>query len=146
MRDLPRQIARLISMKGISANPTKCIQLGTRLVCADNSGAKELELIAVKGYKGVKRRLPKAGVSDVIVCSVKKGTEKTRKQIVHAVIVRQKKEYRRAEGMRVKFSDNAAVLVNPKTYEPVGTEIKSAIAREVVERFSSIGKIASVVV
>ncbi|MBI2583671.1 MAG: 50S ribosomal protein L14 [Candidatus Aenigmarchaeota archaeon] len=133
-------------MKGISANASKCIQLGTRLVCADNSGAKELELIAVKGYKGVKRRLPKAGVSDVIVCSVKRGAEKIRKQVVYAVVVRQKKEYRRADGTRVRFDDNAAVLVNPKTYEPVGSEIKSVIAREAVERFSGIGKIASVII
>src|SRR3989339_1539250 len=129
-------------MKGISANLTKCIQLGTRLVCADNSGAKELELVAVIGYKGVKRRLPKAGVSDVIVCSVKKGSEKVRKTLVYAVVIRQKKEYKRADGTRIKFSDNAAVLVNSKTYEPIGTEIKTVVAREAVERFSMVGKIS----
>jgi len=132
-------------MKGISANLTKCIQLGTRLVCADNSGAKELELVAVIGYKGVKRRLPKAGVSDVIVCSVKKGSEKVRKTLVYAVVIRQKKEYKRADGTRIKFSDNAAVLVNSKTYEPIGTEIKTVVAREAVERFSMVGKISQIV-
>ena len=132
-------------MKGISANLTKCIQLGTRLVCADNSGAKELELVAVIGYKGVKRRLPKAGVSDVIVCSVKKGSEKARKTLVYAVVIRQKKEYKRADGTRIKFSDNAAVLVNSKTYEPIGTEIKTVVAREAVERFSMVGKISQIV-
>jgi large subunit ribosomal protein L14 len=132
-------------MKAVTANITKSIQLKTRLVCADNSGAKELELIAVKTYKGKLRRLPKAGVGDVIVCSVKKGKEKLRHTVVYAVVVRQRKEYRRADGERVKFTDNAAVLVNPKTYEPQGTEIRSVIAREVVERFSAIGKIASIV-
>ena len=132
-------------MKAVTANVTKGIQLKTRLVCADNSGAKELELIAVKTYKGKLRRLPKAGVGDVIVCSVKKGKEKLRHTVVYAVIVRQKKEYRRADGERIKFIDNAAVLVNPKTYEPQGTEIRSVIAKEVVERFSPIGKIASIV-
>lgn len=115
------------------------------MVCVDNSGAKVLELIAVKTYKGKLRRLPKAGVGDVVVCSVKKGNEKIRKTVVHAVIVRQKKEYRRYDGERVKFMDNAAVLVNPKTFEPQGTEIRSVIAKEVVERFSAIGKIASMV-
>ena len=132
-------------MKAVTANVTKSIHLKTRLVCADNSGAKELELIAVKGYKGKMRRLPKAGVGDVIICCVKKGKEKLRKTVVYAVIVRQKKEYRRYDGERVKFWDNAAVLVNPKTFEPQGTEIRSVIAKEVVERFSPIGKIASIV-
>lgn len=132
-------------MKGLTAKVTRPLPLGARLVCADNSGAKELELIAVKGYHGRMRRLPAAGVGDVIVCSVKKGKEKVRHTVVYAVIVRQKKEYMRYDGMRVKFSDNAAILVNPKTFEPTGTEIRSAIAKEVVERFTSIGKIASMV-
>ena len=132
-------------MKGLTANVTRAIPLQARLVCADNSGAKELMLIAVKGYHGKMRRLPRAGVGDVIICSVKKGKEKVRKTVVYAVIVRQKKEYMRSDGTRVKFSDNAAVLVNQKTYEPVGTEIRSVIAKEVVERFTAIGKIASMV-
>jgi len=133
-------------MKGVSANITKGINLGTTLQCADNTGAKELELISVLKYKGVRRRIARAGVADVILCAVKKGKEKMRHQIVHAVIVRQRKEYRRYDGIRIKFSDNAAVLVNPKTYEPVGTEIRSVIAKEVVEKFSAIGKIAYMIV
>lgn len=132
-------------MKAVTASVTRGITLKTRLVCADNSGAKELEMIAVKGYKGKLRRVPKAGVGDVIICSVKKGKEKVRKTVVYAVIVRQKKEYMRYDGERIKFLDNAAVLVNPKTFEPQGTEIRSVIAKEVVERFSPIGKIASMV-
>jgi large subunit ribosomal protein L14 len=132
-------------MKPITSGVTKCIPLMARLVCADNSGAKELELIGVKGYKGKLRRIPRAGVGDVVICSVKKGKEKVRKTVVYAVIVRQKKEYRRYDGERVKFTDNAAVLVNPKTFDPQGTEIRSVIAKEVVERFSPIGKIASIV-
>ncbi len=132
-------------MKGLTSNVTKPLPLGARLVCADNSGAKEMEIIAVKGYHGRLRRLPRAGVGDVVVCSVKKGKEKVRHTVVHAVIVRQKKEYMRYDGMRVKFSDNAAVVVNPKTFEPTGTEVRSVIAKEVVERFTAIGKIASMV-
>ena len=132
-------------MKAVTANIARSIHLKTRLVCADNSGAKEIELIAVKGYKGKLRRLPKAGVGDVIICSVKKGKEKLRKTVVYAVVVRQRKEYRLDDGERVKFLDNAAVLVNPKTFEPQGTEIRSVIAKEAVERFSPIGKIASIV-
>ncbi len=132
-------------MKTITARVTKGIQLKTQINCIDNSGAKVLEVIAVKGYKGRLRRLPKAGVGDVVVCSVKKGKETMRGQVVYAVIVRQKQEYRRKEGIRVKFDDNAAVLVNPKTFDPQGTEIRSVVAKEAVERFSTIGKIASVV-
>jgi large subunit ribosomal protein L14 len=132
-------------MKPMSAKVTKAITLKSRLVCADNSGAKELELIAVKGYSGKLRKLPVAGVGDVIICSVKKGKEKIRSQVVYAVVVRQKKEYRRKDGTRVKFADNAAVIVNQKTFEPQGTEIRTVIAKEVVERFSAIGKIASIV-
>ena len=113
--------------------------------CVDNSGAKVLELIAVKTYKGKLRRLAKAGVGDVVICYVKKGNEKIRKTVVYAVIVRQKKEYRRYDGERVKFADNAAVVVNTKTFEPQGTEIRSVVAKEAVERFSTIGKISSMV-
>ncbi len=132
-------------MKGLTASVTKSIQLKSKISCADNSGAKVLEVLNVITYKGRLRRIPKGGVGDVVVCSVKKGNEKLRKQVVHAVIVRQKKEYRRPDGTRVAFTDNAAVLVNPKTFEPQGTEIRTAIAKEVVERFTPIGKIASIV-
>ncbi|MFH0832676.1 MAG: uL14 family ribosomal protein [Candidatus Aenigmatarchaeota archaeon] len=132
-------------MKALQAKITKPINLEGVLNCIDNTGAKELKLISVVGYKGRLRRIPKAGIADVIVCSVTKGKEKLRHTIVYAVVVRQKKEFRRIDGTRVKFTDNAAILVNPKTYEPTGTEIRSVIAKEAVERFSVIGKIASIV-
>ena len=133
-------------MKAVSSKITKGIQLESILNCADNSGARKLRVIAVKGYKGVHRRLPKAGVGDVIICSVVKGSEKLRKTVVYAVVVRQRRAYRRPNGVRIKFEDNAAVLVNPKTFEPQASEIRTAIAKEAVERFSAIGKIASIVV
>jgi large subunit ribosomal protein L14 len=132
-------------MKAISARVTKCLEVGSYLKCTDNSGAKLLQIIAVKGYKGVRRRRARAGVGDIVVCSVKKGDPKLRKQIVLAVIVRQRKEYRRPNGIRIKFEDNAAVLINEKR-EPRASEIKGPIAKEVVERFSAVGKIASIVV
>lgn len=132
-------------MKPTSAKVTKTIPIKASLVCVDNTGAKMLEVINVKGYKGRLRRLPRAGVGDVVICSVKKGKEKMMHQIVYCVIVRQKKEYRRLDGTRVKFTDNAAVIINAKTNEPQGTEIRSAIAKEVVERFPVVGKIASIV-
>ncbi|HIQ50221.1 MAG TPA: 50S ribosomal protein L14 [Nanoarchaeota archaeon] len=132
-------------MKGIGSKVTKALNVGTYLKCADNTGAKVLQIIAVRGYKGVRRRYPKAGVGDIVFCSVKKGDPKIRKQVVMAVIIRQKKEYRRPDGMRIKFEDNAAVLINEKN-EPRGSEIKGPVAKEAVERFPAIGKIASIVV
>lgn len=132
-------------MKAIRARITRSINVGSRIKCVDNSGAKILGVISVKGYKGVKRRIPAAGVADMIRASVKEGNVKIRKTIVDAVIVSQKKEYRRLSGLRVSFDINSAVLVN-ELGEPIGTEIKSPIAKEVIERFSAIGKIASMVV
>jgi len=132
-------------VKSISARVTKGLQVGSVIRCADNSGANTLQIISVKGYGGVKSRIPGCGIGSWVICSVKEGDPKMVHEIVHAIIVRQKKEYRRKSGIRVKFEDNAAVLINEKG-EPRGTKIKGPIAKEVVERFSTIGKIATIVV
>lgn len=132
-------------MKSVSAIVAKGLQTESMLKCVDNTGAQMLQIITVKGYKGVKRRRAKAGVADVVVCTVKKGDPKLLHEIVQAVIVRQRREYKRFNGTRIKFEDNAAVLINERG-EPRGTDIKGPIAKEVVERFSTIGKIASTVV
>jgi large subunit ribosomal protein L14 len=132
-------------MKSVNARVTSGLQVGSKLKCVDNSGATEVEIIAVKGYKGVRRRYPKSGVAGLVVAAVKKGDPKIRHEIVKAVIIRQRKEYRRRSGMRIKFEDNACVLVNDKN-DPRGTRIKGPVAKEAVERFSTIGKISSIVV
>jgi large subunit ribosomal protein L14 len=132
-------------MKPVRATVTLGLNVGSNLVCADNTGAKILQIISVFGYKGVKRRQPKAGIGNIVKCSVKQGDVKIRKQMVSAVIIRQKAEFKRRDGMRVSFEDNAAVVVDEKG-EPKGTEIKGPVAKEAVERFSGIGKIASIVV
>ena len=132
-------------MKGVKASVTRGLNVGSKLICADNSGAKIVEIISVSGYKGKRKRVPKAGVANMIKISVKVGDPKVRKQMFNAVIVRQRQEYRRLDGMRVSFEDNAVVLTDEEG-TPKGTEIKGPIAREVVERFSPIGKIASIVV
>jgi large subunit ribosomal protein L14 len=132
-------------MKAVKARITKTLNVGSYIICADNTGAKVLQIISVFGYKGVRRRIPKAGVADMVKVSVKEGDVKLRKQIFNAVIVRQKAAYRRPNGMRIKFEDNAAVLVDEKG-EVKGSVIRGPVAREAVERFPSIGKIASLVV
>jgi large subunit ribosomal protein L14 len=132
-------------MKAITARIPRALPIGARLRCADNTGATEIEIIAIKGYHGVKRRKPACGVASWIIAAVKKGDAKITHEIVNAVIVRQRKDYRRPNGIRIKFEDNAAILINEKG-EPRGTRIKGPIAKEVVERYSVIGKIATIVV
>ena len=132
-------------MKAIASSRSSAIQIGSMLKCADNSGANLLQVISILGFKGKRRTRPNGGIADLIVCRVATGNEKMRHEVSKAVVVRQKKEYRRANGMRVQFEDNAAVLVNDK-YDPTATLIKGPIAREVSDRFKTVGKIASIVV
>jgi large subunit ribosomal protein L14 len=132
-------------MRGVKAKITKALPTGARLDCVDNTGAKVLQVIAVKGYRGVKNRYPKAGIGDIVIVTVKKGRPEIKKQVLKAVIVRQRKEFRRPSGMRVKFEDNAAVLVDDKGM-PTGSEIRGPVAREAVERFSKIASAATMIV
>ncbi len=132
-------------MKAVRARVTKALPVGSFINCADNTGAKLLQIISVFGYKGKRRRRAAAGVGDMVKVTVKEGDVKLRKQLFNAVIIRQKAEYRRPNGLRIKFEDNAAVLVDERG-EPKGSQIKGPVAKEAVERFPGIGKIASIVV
>lgn len=132
-------------MKAITSNVTRVLPIGARLQCIDNTGAREVEIVSVKGYKGVRRRLAIAGVGDMIIVSVKKGSVDMRKEVMTAVVVRQKKEYRRADGLRVKFEDNAAVIISPEGTLK-GSEIRGPVAKEAAERWPSIGSAASTIV
>lgn len=129
-------------MKGIGSKITKALTLGTILSCTDNSGAKELYLISSMAFKGVRRRNPTGSVGDIIIASVRKGKPDMIKKVVKAIVVRQKKEWRRANGLRVSFEDNAAVLVTDDNL-PVATEIKGVVAREIAERHPKVAAIAS---
>ena len=132
-------------MKAIRSNIPRALNSGARIDCVDNTGAKVLQIISVKKYRGVQNRYPCAGVGDLCVVSVKKGTPEMRKQIFLAVVVRQKKEIRRPDGIRLTFEDNAMVLVDDSGV-PKGTDIKGPVAREVAERFPKVGTTASIVV
>ena len=104
------------------------IQVQTELLVADNTGAKKIECIKVLG--GSKRRY--AGIGDTIVIAVKEAIPKgkVKKGSVHkAVVVRVKKGIHREDGSKVKFDNNAAVLVDDKG-EPVGTRIFGPVTRE----------------
>jgi len=109
------------------------IQQESRLIAADNSGARQLLCIRVLGGSG--RRY--AGVGDVIVASVKTANPAgavKRKSIVKAVVVRTKKPIRRADGSTVAFDDNAAVVLAADKQNPRGTRIFGPVARELRDR------------
>ena len=133
-------------MRGMKANITKSLPVGANVETCDNSGAKIIQIISVKGYRSVKRRRALAGVGDFVTAAVKKGLPAMRKQIVQAVIVRQRKEYKRPDGVRIVFEDNAAVIVKDDMGTPKGTIFKGAIAKEVAERWPPIAKVASAVI
>ncbi|MCL5788497.1 MAG: 50S ribosomal protein L14 [Candidatus Marsarchaeota archaeon] len=116
-----------------------------KMNCADNTGAKILQMVMLTGFKGKSRRIPAAGVGDIIVASVKRGNPQMRKQIVKAVVVRQRMPYRRSDGSHVQFEDNAAVIVTPEG-DLKGTEVRGAVAKEAVDRFPKLGSLATTVV
>jgi large subunit ribosomal protein L14 len=108
------------------------IQAETRLKVADNSGARKVACIKVLG--GSKRRYARVG--DLIVCSVKEAIPNgaiKKGEVVRAVVVRTKKEIRRADGSYIKFDDNAAVIIDPQG-NPRGTRIFGPVARELRDR------------
>ena len=104
------------------------IQMQSFLDVADNSGAKRVQCIKVLG--GSRRRY--AHLGDVIVVSVQEalpGAKVKKGETARAVVVRTRREYRRADGSYIKFDDNSAVLINAQL-EPVGTRIFGPVARE----------------
>ncbi len=133
-------------MKAIKGFVTRGLVVGSKVETCDNSGAKIVQIISVRGHSTVKRRRSAAGVGDYVMTSVIKGKPDMRKTVVPAVIVRQKKEYRRADGMRIKFEDNAAVVLKDDKGNVKGTIFKGPIAKEAAERWPNIAKVASIVV
>lgn len=134
-----------IKMKGIAGRQIRGLPTGARLECIDNTGPKIVEIVAVPKYKGTHRRYPKAGVGDLIVITVKKGAVDMRRQLLKAVIVRQKRPFRRSDGTMVQFEDNAAVIVT-ETGETKGSIIKGPVALEAAERWPRISANASIIV
>lgn len=131
-------------MKGLAGKQIRGLQTGSRLLCTDNTGAREVEIVNVINYHGVHRRYPKAGIGDIVVVSVKKGKAELRTQLINAVIVRQKRAFRRADGVMVQFEDNACVLTTPDG-ETKGSAIKGPVAREAADRWPRIASIATMI-
>ena len=133
-------------MKYVKASIGRPLPHNARLVACDNSGAKVLKIITVLGHKTRTGRYEAGGVGDVISASVVEGKPEMRKTVVQAVIVRQKKEFRRLDGTRVKFEDNAAAVLKDEFGNPKGTMIKGPVAKEVAERWPAVAKLAAFIV
>ncbi|KAG6606354.1 60S ribosomal protein L23, partial [Cucurbita argyrosperma subsp. sororia] len=112
--------------------------------CADNTGAKNLYIISVKGIKGRLNRLPSACVGDMVMATVKKGKPDLRKKVLPAVIVRQRKPWRRKDGVFMYFEDNAGVIVNPKG-EMKGSAITGPIGKECADLWPRIASAANAI-
>jgi len=108
------------------------IQMGTVLKVADNSGAKRI--MCINPHGGDVSKIAQLG--DIITASVKEATpngQVKKKKVIKAVIVRQKKEYRRKDGSYIRFDENAAVIIKDDK-EPVGTRVFGPVARELRDR------------
>jgi large subunit ribosomal protein L14 len=133
-------------MKPVKARIKRFLNHGSVILACDNSGARKLRVISVKTMKTVKGRASAAGIGDFILCSVVDGKPDMRKTVVPAIVVRQKKEYRRADGTWIKFEDNAAVVLKDDQGNPKGTVIKGPVAKEACERWPGLPKIARIIV
>jgi len=133
---------------GCSGNKLKMalgLPVAAVMNCADNSGARNLYVIAVNGIQARLNRLPAAGVGDMVVATVKKGKPELRKKVMPAVVIRQRKAFRRKDGIFLYFEDNAGVIVNNKG-EMKGSAITGPVGKECADLWpriaSSCGSVA----
>lgn len=132
-------------MKAISARVTRAFNIGSYLLASDNSGARIVKITGVKHGKTKKSRQQYAKLSDWVKVSVRVGKPDMKGKVYDAVIIRQKKPFRRNTGERICFEDNAVALLKDDKGNPQGTQIKGPVAREVQERWGSVAKIAQFV-
>ena len=121
------------------------LPVGAVMNCADNTGARNLYVIAVKGIHGRLNRLPAGCVGDIVLATVKRGKPELRKKVMPAIIVRQRKSWRRKDGTVLYFEDNAGVIVNPKG-EMKGSGISGPVAKEAADRWAKISTHAPAIV
>lgn len=133
-------------MKAIKTNQSRGLPIGAEIEVVDNSGAKLVKVISVKGFKSIKRKLECGGIGDMITAHVIKGKPDMKHTVVKCVIVRQKQEMKRPDGTNVKFQSNGVVVLKDDKGNPKGTIVKGVIAKEVGERFPAVARIANVIV
>ena len=132
-------------MKAVGARVTRGLNLGAEAIAADNSGAKVVRIVGVKKGKGKKGRQMSAKLADWVKVSIRKGVPDMKGKVFDAIIIRQKKSYRRLTGERIAFEDNAVAILKDENGNPKGTQIKGPIAREVQERWPTVAKLATMV-
>merc|ERR1711862_115861 len=122
---------------GVKVKISNCLPVAAVMNCADNTGAKNLYMIAVGGIGARLNRMPAGSVGDMFLASVKKGKPELRKKVLQAVIIRQRKAFRRREGYFIYLEDNAAVIVNNKG-EMKGSGITGPVAKEAADLWPKI--------
>jgi large subunit ribosomal protein L14 len=132
-------------MKAISARVSRALNIGANVVAADNAGARIVRIVSVKGGKTKKGRQQYVKVGDFVKVSVREGKPEMKGVVFDAIVIRQKKPYRRLTGERVCFEDNAVALLKDEKGNPKGTQIKGPVAREILERWKEVSKIAQFV-
>ena len=135
------------TIRGISYRPglSRGLPVGAYVKVADNSGVYYVQIIAVKGQKTRLRRLPTATVGDWVKVAAKKAKPELKGEVLDAVVIRQKKPYRRMDGTWVQFEDNAVVIITPDG-NTKGSEIRGPVALEAAQRWPKISNIASIIV
>lgn len=124
---------------------TMGLPVGATINCADNSGAKNLYIIAVNGCGARLNRLPKAGPGSMVLATVKKGKAELRKKVLPAIVVRQRKMWKRKDGVHIYFEDNAGVIVNAKG-EMKGSAITGPVAKECADLWPKVASASGTVV
>lgn len=133
-------------MKALSARVTRGMNIGSKAVAADNSGARIVRITGVIHGKTRKGRQQFVKVGDWVKVSVRAGKPEMKGVVFDAVVIRQRMAYRRYTGERVAFDDNAVALLKDEKGNPKGTIFKGPIAKEVVGRWPGIAKVAGIVV
>ncbi len=132
-------------MKALTARATRGLNIGSNVIASDNSGARIVRIFSVVRGKTRKGRQQSIKMGDWVKVSVRAGKPDMIGQVFDAVLIRQKKPYRRKTGERVAFEDNAVALLKDEKGNPKGTMIKGAVAREINERWKEVAKLAQFV-
>ena len=132
-------------MKALSARVTRGLNIGSNVIASDNSGARIVRITGVHLGKTKKGRQQYAKMGDMVKVSVRAGKPDMIGQLFDAVIIRQRKAYKRNTGERVMFEDNAVALLKDDKGNPKGTQIKGVMSREAADRWPVVAKIAQFV-
>ncbi|OMJ67926.1 hypothetical protein SteCoe_14251 [Stentor coeruleus] len=130
---------------GIKMRVTLALPVGARINCADNTGAKILYIMAVTRFGARLNRLPAASIGDMVLVTVKKGKPELRKKVMPAVVIRQRKSWRRADGVFICCEDNAGVIVNPKG-EMKGSGVSGPVTKECADLWPRVAAHAGAIV